>query len=127
MENANNKQANEIHINFNNENYEFDHDYTKPFSRSKSILVKHSHSKDYSIHSETYKSKKTNRYDESFTINNIKKEFYKINEEYYYHKTNFTKNILAKEFIEQGELINLFSFAEKQNILLKVRYLINLI
>jgi len=127
MENANNKQANEIHINFNNENYEFDNDYTKPFSRSKSILVKHSYSKDDSIQTETYKSKKTNRNDESFTLNNIKKEFYKINEEYYNHKTNFTKNVLAKEFIEQGEFINLFSFVEKQNILLKVRYLINLI
>jgi len=74
--------TNEIFINFNNENYEFDRDYTKPFSRSKSILERSSYSKDDSIQTDTHKSKRTNRNDENVNLNyQIKKDFYSLCED----------------------------------------------
>ena len=120
MDNANEKDANEIYINFNNENYEFEHDYTKPFSRSKSIVERSSYSINDSIQTETYKSKKTNKTDENNQLTEIKKEFYTLSEDFNFHKNHFNKNILSKDLIQQKEFINLFSLMEKQNILLNV-------
>lgn len=120
MENANAKEQNEIFINFNNENNEFDHDYTKPFSRSKSIIVKNTYTNEDSFKSDTYKSKKSNKNDESYHLNNIKKEFYNLSCEFNIFKNNFNKNIVEKELSEQNDFVNLFCLTDKQNILLKV-------
>lgn len=123
MDKTNNeKEANEIYIKFNNENFEFDHDYTKPFSRSKSIVERNSYSNNDSIQTETYKSKKStsnNKNDENVNLNQIKKQFYNLCEEFDFYKTHFN-NVLCQDLIEQREFMDLFSIVEKQNNLMKV-------
>jgi len=121
MDNYHEKERNNILINFDNENYEVDHDYSKPFNRIKISTERNSFSKDDNVLTESFKSKKTNKnMDDSDHLNALKKDFKDINDEFFSLKNDFNENIKGREFIKMNQFLKFFSFVEKQNILIKV-------
>ncbi len=123
MDNYHENEGKYILINFDNyETNEYDHDYSQPYNRRKSSAERNFILKDENISNENNKSKNPNKVlEERFcSLNQLKKEFNDINEEYISQKNNFSDNIIGNQYLAVNEFTKIFSFVEKQNIMIKV-------
>lgn len=115
---------NSIVINFNKEKCELDKKYIKPFSRSKSVIQLTNYN------SKTLKKKEfNNNFDllENKNNNNdltdslvLKKQILENKRCFQELKTKFYDSLLVKNLFEKEDILQLFSFVEKQNALIQV-------